>query len=38
MCLPAARYECDDDDDERKNAKLDQFTGLHVLPQIPMSL
>ena len=38
MCLPAARDDCDDDDDERKNAKLDQVTGLHMLPQIPMSL
>lgn len=30
MRLPATRNDGDNDDNERKNAELDQFTGLHV--------
>jgi hypothetical protein len=35
MRLPATRDNGDNDDDERKNAELDQFTGLHVFPRYP---
>ena len=30
MRLPATRNDGDNDNNERKNAELDQFTGLHV--------
>jgi len=31
MRLPPTRDECDDGNDDRKNAKLDKFYGFHVL-------